>query len=419
MINFVFENLTEFENFIDCPDVNPSTMKRFTTAPIANCMIHRTDIAQGFTVEDRLEKYIIATAVNHSPGDWTGSPLAKDNKVKNIFHYLNPIYLQDLRNGKAMLLFDQSLEGYQELWLWEYFHSECECYGVNPNQVIYVTGNTIAPEQYKQWANENKKTDRITVIPYSHFEDDLKQRAKKDDIADFDQNLNYKKSKLDQIKTYNCLQKRLRSHRIWLYFHLYHAGLIPEGMVSMNTFKVEPIWLEGYCVEGDLLREAQELLPLLVYNTPNNVHNDVYYINRILPEIFLDTWVSVISEASFADSDNTLFLSEKIFKPIACNHPFIIAGNRGSLKKLRELGYRTFDGYIDESYDDLPTFERFNAITKAIRDIVNIEDKVAWYESMRPILEHNKEVLMSKESSSNPAYLALHECFEKFKIDND
>lgn len=415
MINFVFENFSRKENYVNCADVNPSTMRRFTTAPIATSIIDRTSLAQGFTVENRPEHYIIATGVNHNPNDWTGSDLATENKVKPIFEHLNETYLTDLRNRRAILLFDQSMEGYQENWLWQFFHIECERFDILPSQIVYVTGNTIADEQYQLWADNNKQQCRITVIPYSHFEDDLKQRAKQDDIADIDQNLVYKKSKLAQIKTYNCLQKRLRAHRIWLYYFLYHADLIKDGMVSMNSFTPDSTWMQGQRIEGTLLEQAQSILPLVLYETSNNVHDDNYYINRILPEIFLDTWVSVISEASFADCDNTVFLSEKIFKPIACNHPFIIAGNRGSLKKLRELGYKTFDGFIDESYDDLPTFERLSALMNTIKQIVEIKDKAAWYESMRPILEHNKKLLMSKKSADNPAYKKLNECFENFK----
>jgi hypothetical protein len=124
----------------------------------------------------------------------------------------------------------------------------------------------------------------------------------------------------------------------------------------------------------------------------------------------LDTWVSVVSEASFADSDNTIFISEKMFKPIACMHPFIVVGNKGSLTKLKEMGYKTFEGFIDESYDQLPTFERFDAIINAIKKIDTIEDKMTWYKSMEDILTHNYNVLMT---STNRVPLAIQE-LEKY-----
>ena len=35
-------------------------------------------------------------------------------------------------------------------------------------------------------------------------------------------------------------------------------------------------------------------------------------------------------------------------------HPFLLYGNQYSLRYLKSLGYRTFDKWIDESYDDEP-----------------------------------------------------------------
>ena len=84
-----------------------------------------------------------------------------------------------------------------------------------------------------------------------------------------------------------------------------------------------------------------------------------------------------------------MFLSEKTFKVIACRHPFMIMGNKDSMKMLRKMGYKTFDGFIDESYDSLPTHERLNSIIESIRKIDNIKDKIEWYTSMKKIVEFN------------------------------
>ena len=39
--------------------------------------------------------------------------------------------------------------------------------------------------------------------------------------------------------------------------------------------------------------------------------------------------------------------------------------------------------------------ERFSAIVQSLEKIKNIKDKVAWYESMRSILEHNHRQFLS------------------------
>jgi len=64
----------------------------------------------------------------------------------------------------------------------------------------------------------------------------------------------------------------------------------------------------------------------------------------------LDSFVNIVTETLF--DDQSIFLTEKTYKPIYMCHPFIIFGNPYSLRKLKELGYKTFDKWWDESYDD-------------------------------------------------------------------
>jgi hypothetical protein len=414
-MNFVFENLPALENFCSCPDINPSSIRRFAPAPLAVTLLHRTQMAREYSITNKVKPYIIATGVNHHPNDWAGSSLSTNNTRQNSFSFLHKKQLKDLQEGKAMILFDQTLEGYQTEWLWQYFHNECEQYNVDPEAVVYSSGNMLGQEQYDKWCQDNNITKKINVIPYTHFESDMKQQAE-DMLLNLtvDQHILHKHANADTVKDYNCLQKRLRSHRIWFYIKLFEADILKYGLVSMNKFPAVPTWLDGQSISGEVLEQANQLLPLLVHGKNNNDYGDNYYIRRIQDKVFLDSWVSVVSEASFADSDQTVFLSEKIFKSIVCQHPFIIMGNRGSLAHLRKMGYKTFEGFIDESYDSLPTFERYDAIIESIKKIIAIKDKAAWYESMRSILIHNYETLQNNAKQINPAFIQLERCYKKY-----
>ena len=403
---FSFENTNTLENFVRCPDINKSGIKRFTSCPIAvNIVYHRSRLGKIQKLQKGNEKYIISTGVNHSPSDWA------ENKI-SPFEFLPDYAIDDLRTGKAMVLFDQSLEGYQSTWLWEYFHTQCESYSIDPRSLIYVTGNLLAESQYKKWRLKNKESG-INVISYVNFEADMYRRSLDLNInVNFQDHLTYKQS--NDIKLHNCLQKRLRNHRIWLYYNLYQNDLITDSLSSMNKFPDEPSWMQGKSLYNDTFRKSREILPLLVYGKENTEFDDSYYIGRILKEVYLDTWVSIVSEASFADVENTIFLSEKIFKPIICRHPFIVFGNRGSLKKLRSLGYKTFDGFIDESYDDLPTFDRLPAVIESIKKIQQIKDKYSWFNSMQKILDHNYNTLRRNSIRPNSAFIKLNSCYKRY-----
>jgi hypothetical protein len=90
-------------------------------------------------------------------------------------------------------------------------------------------------------------------------------------------------------------------------------------------------------------------------------------------------------------------LTEKIFKPLINFQPFIFVAFPGALKLLRELGFKTFDGYIDESYDDeTDNGIRMNLIIKEIDRLCKMskEDIHKWYWQMEDILVHNHKTLL-------------------------
>jgi hypothetical protein len=400
-MHFTFERIvdSQFLNFINCTDVNESNICRFTVSPLTLSILNPSipSLKNIGTYSDKIipgSNYIIASGVSHSPPDWCGEP--NDSK-RSLFYYLNADYLKDLQNNNAFLLLDQSHEGYQTVWLWKWFHDNCITYNINPSRIIYVTGNLNAATQYDMWTRENNQADRILVIPYPHFKEEVRYTANiyAGTLPNFQGHLEYKKNNLRNIKAYNALQKRPRSHRIWLFNYLYFHGLLPHGINTMNIIERSHTYFENRVMdemEYDLLRP---LLPMLPPGEDTvSKFSDASggeYLNKFNEQIMLDSWVSVISEASFGDSDNTCFISEKTFKAIVCQHPFIIFGNRGSLARLRELGYKTFSPYIDESYDNLPTWKRLSAIVKEIERIKNIppREKLNWYSKMQDIVEHN------------------------------
>jgi hypothetical protein len=434
---FMYEDKKHFSNFTACNDVNASGIKRFGRSPLIGAMTSTLTWIEGQTITFRYEEsfpqlelldvnkhkdtihYIIPSGVNHNPKDWAGG--YPPSEGRSLFDYLNNKYLKDLRNNEAFLLLDQSLEGYHAPWLWDFFHSECDRKGFNPFNIIYVTGDIIASETYSKWADENNipPTNRMLVLGYPHFQIDVflnssnKVHLFKDPLPSFEDHIKHKTENLNDIKTYACLNKRLRAHRIWFYTYLYYNNLLDKGLVSMNPYNSNMLiqWEEKK-MEEERFAEPLKILPLNIYGKSNKELGDNFYITRFNPEVCLDTWVNVVPEASYGDLDGNVFLSEKIFKPIACNHPFIVLGSKGSLKELRKLGYKTFDGWIDESYDELSTWERFEAIIDAIKKIDAIEDKLEWYKSMEPIIKHNYETL--KRNVLNEAPPAFDKIKERY-----
>ena len=65
------------------------------------------------------------------------------------------------------------------------------------------------------------------------------------------------------------------------------------------------------------------------------------------PYDFAHTNCSIVLETVY----DRIHLTEKTLRPIACGHPFLLLNGAGALEKIREYGFKTFQPYINESYD--------------------------------------------------------------------
>jgi len=111
------------------------------------------------------------------------------------------------------------------------------------------------------------------------------------------------------------------------------------------------------------------------------------------------TSFSIVCESHFIN--DILFVSEKVWKPIANGHPFVIVGAPATLAYLRSLGFQTFTPIIDEYYDALiDNGERMQALFAMIDHLGALDHnrRAAMLDQMQPVLEHNVEHLRQLRS---------------------
>jgi hypothetical protein len=87
-----------------------------------------------------------------------------------------------------------------------------------------------------------------------------------------------------------------------------------------------------------------------------------------------------------------LHLTEKTFKAIALEMPFVLVAPAGSLAYLREYGFETFDEIFDESYDlETDDVKRIEAVTRLLKDLDNLSvaERNDIHQACLPIVEHN------------------------------
>jgi hypothetical protein len=103
-------------------------------------------------------------------------------------------------------------------------------------------------------------------------------------------------------------------------------------------------------------------------------------------KIYQNSWFSIVSETMF---NEFRFLTEKTAKCLFAKRVFVLFAGPGSLQFLRDQGFKTFHGIIDESYDFEPN--QIKRLHKAFDQIKFLStcDPVKIYQQAQSILEHN------------------------------
>lgn len=161
---------------------------------------------------------------------------------------------------------------------------------------------------------------------------------------------------------------------------------------------------------------ASELENLLPYEDDTHElpsdKKQAFGVRNNKKEWYADSYFHLVTETFFGPN---VFLSEKIFKPISNLQPFLVFGDYLTLAELRRLGFKTFEPFIDESYDlEIDPKKRMLLLEKELLKLKNmpIEELHNWYYSITDILLYNQKHLYTFES-----YECFDEIFQQIKID--
>jgi hypothetical protein len=108
--------------------------------------------------------------------------------------------------------------------------------------------------------------------------------------------------------------------------------------------------------------------------------------------------IEIVLETLFDDA--RLHLTEKTLRPIACGRPFILMATAGSLQYLRDYGFKTFEGLIDETYDTiLDPAERLQAVVNEMSRIAKLDQtkKLMLWHQLYKIAKFNQQLFFSTQ----------------------
>lgn len=159
-----------------------------------------------------------------------------------------------------------------------------------------------------------------------------------------------KPDKVNRIRLlYKFYQQQLLGRCTWSLFHNNHYKEQCKKLLSELTNKEYNEFVDQHICNPD---------SIAIINNPNgSLH---YGGTPFDTTIYQNCTFQVVSETLFANELNfPVWITEKTWLAILNHRPFIIAGESGILKKLKQLGFRTFDQYLlVDDYDNIIDNER-------------------------------------------------------------
>ena len=185
-----------------------------------------------------------------------------------------------------------------------------------------------------------------------------------------------------KLKDFLYLNKAVRPHRLNLFNKLKDAGVLDKSIYSF-TMLPQPIRLE----------KKYELPGIDPKDYPR------FGKDQDITELpYNDTVCSIVSETN--DNDYEVFMTEKIWKPIMAHHVFVVHGNYLYLQRLREMGFKTFGTYFDESYDlEQDPAKRADKIVQLCKDLKNAKWQDIYLQS-KALRQHNYDLMFDEEKLS-------------------
>jgi len=181
---------------------------------------------------------------------------------------------------------------------------------------------------------------------------------------------------MDQIKTHNLESK------------------IISNIFSQDTYSHYPmdqlpgfVWEDDYHYANSLNKNINHVGCLI------NYHGEITSLGNIIPiSTYNRAAFSILSET---EHNNSVYMfTEKTAKVALGRRVFVAFAGRGFLQLMRDAGFQTFDGIIDESYDLIENDQdRWQAAFDQVIRLCEADQETVLSQA-KPILEHNFNLIM-------------------------
>jgi hypothetical protein len=409
------QNATAFEQYISLGEMFDGQLGSmpnsgtgyFYQAQVYKNIIHYTELPL-YLHQRGDSNFIYPIKPNAVLSEFAGvNPMhSKKMQGEHFWKFISKKAMEYILTKKAKIFIDYSMEPYIDKETYEQIHKGLEGSEI-PNDCIIMCINSFnAEELYKKYFPESEQKLQVRNLPFcldhsSWYYNDCILRNNGVCMTEND----FYNTK-NTIRDNHFLMKirNAREHRLAILYKMATNDLLKFGDWSFlgNYSTYSPSTISYIIEKYDLNDLHLGKIKHIHDNAPNLLQNerniDFNKINAWTDETF-QPHVNSYFEICFETFIHTDYksLTEKVFKPIINFQPFIFVAFPGALKLLKELGFKTFDDFIDERYDtEEDNVLRMRMIMDEIDRLckMNKNEIHDWYWKMEDILVHNHKTLL-------------------------
>ena len=316
-----------------------------------------------------------------------------------FWKHISEEVLQDVRSDNAIIFLDWSNENFIDQADYANLHYAISYGGLPKKNIILAVNSFNAQQIYESWFTPEQQLLQVRNLPYLINQVSWYYASNPDIMISEER---FKASRDTFRPNYFMYpSRRGRDHRWAMLFKFATDGLLEkadwsslENVSFDSAFARASVFDLGF--DKETCRKWYSLVPKSLQKEGGSTYDTVAGWNDRHSESNINSYFYVTGETYVHGQYRSL--TEKGFKAIANYNPFLIVGFPGILEELRRLGFKTFSGWIDESYDrETDTTKRMSMIAAEVRRLCSMskEEIHAWYWQMEEVLIHNHNRLMN------------------------
>ncbi len=288
------------------------------------------------------------------------------NNVPHFASSIEPAVIQDVRSGRALLLFDLSNEG-PELHrsCFDAIHDFLDRNDIPGRQAVWLSQNRAIESAYRA----AYAADRSSLLRFEYYDYYIKLMANwfanpswradaTDHMADYASAVN---DPMRKTHFALCLNATPRLHRVCAVAALQHYQILDRCLVSFSGLSyakgipLDAAWIQTLLQQWQipfLDKAVAEIVAMGPIRIDEFADTGNQLVDKIDISTYLRTCFSIVTETDFSDGAIDR-ITEKTIKAFCLGHPAFIVGNPGALRILTDLGFQDFAPALPSGYDSI------------------------------------------------------------------